>query len=717
MIIKLPIIDDNKISLTCFKLQKNQDHFVLSLLDNPSEISFIKIICLNNINGIQNFNLYLPLKILYFDNQLLCYYFFNIMLISNFSSKDDFFNILNETITKYYNCSFINFKNIKDNVPKIWKSINNEYNLIIQQNNFTNFDNYLKHLWELTNLLVNASVFLIYDFPIFTNKTIKEYQTKYVIIKKIISIANIIKNIKYSIFLSNQYDVLEHIRLQNNEKINDITSIELDKKYFIKINESKHFYVKIDKIINENVIINNIEINFNKYEWYHYLPTINLSLQNIFLLLFNNHSIYSCVLLKIDESIEQIHHDKIISYFLVKPIKSNLFFLLNKTDDIELQLLESNNYDQTFFKYIVRKNTELPKILVIIKILFNNYNFPIKFNKFELDFTFDNILYISLFNYKKLISVNKQNNDNKFFLINELNSIVPSKVKLLYFNILKTFYQILSNSDEYIYNPKFFCDNLYKNFIKIFFFEKSITLELLNETINIQKVKDNFKNNFLLIDIANAITWSNIQNKIQYLNLLIKNKTIYYQDKLNKIIFSDSYDNRIKSVILNPFEMFNYFNYEHEFINWINMFDYKINDLYFTNISLSSDDIKDLGKLIYYLYNINEQDIKDNYYKLLINHSLKNPKIILLNQRINLKIKEYFRIKININCGILAKHLTTMNNTALICYDPKNEILVLKNHIKIITKKYLKYKRKYKEIKHNLNNTENLINSLIPLDL
>jgi len=757
MIIKLPIIEENKIIFPCFKLEEKQDHFILTLLDNSNETSFIKIICFNNINGIQHFNLFLPLKILFFNNILVTCYFFNIMTISNFSSNDDFFSKLNMHIENKYNYTFVNFNNIKDNVTQIWKFISTEYNLIIKQHNFTNFDIYLKYLWELLNLIVNASIFLIFDFPMYTNKTIKEYQSTHGILKKIINTTNIIKNIKYSIFLSNEYDILEHIKLQTNKKINNILEIIPNKKYFIKINENKYILLKIDKIINQNLIINNIEINFNKYEWYHYIPTINLPIQNIFFLLLNNKLIYSSVLSKIDNNIDLLHHDKILSFFLYKPIKSNLYFLLNKTEEIEMQLLESNNYDQQFFKYIVKKYTDLPKVLLIIKILFVNYNFPIKFNKFEIDFVFDNILYISLSNYKNLISINKQNNntykpnndtykpnndtykpnndtykpnndtykqnnDNtKICLINELNNIIPIKVKILYFNILKLFYQLLNSSEEYMYNTKFFYDNMYKNFIKIFFFEKSITLDLLSEMLNkpnsIEQIQNNFRNNYLLTDIANAISWSNISKKILYLNILIKNKSVYYQDKLNKIIFNDNYDNRIKTIILNPFEMLKYLNYEKEFIDWIIMFDYKINDIYFNHISLSTDDINDLGKLIYYLYNICEQDLKDNYYKLLINHSIKNPKIILYNQRINIKIRDYFDIKFNLNCGILAKHLTTLSNTALVCYDPKNEIVLLKNQLKNITKKYLKYKQKYKEIKKTLNNSESLINSIIPLDM
>ncbi len=321
MIIKLPIIEENKIIFPCFKLEEKQDHFILTLLDNSNETSFIKIICFNNINGIQHFNLFLPLKILFFNNILVTCYFFNIMTISNFSSNDDFFSKLNMHIENKYNYTFVNFNNIKDNVSQIWKFISTEYNLIIKQHNFTNFDIYLKYLWELINLIVNASIFLIFDFPMYTNKTIKEYQSTHVILKKIINTTNIIKNIKYSIFLSNEYDILEHIKLQKNEKINNILEIIPNKKYFIKINENKYILLKIDKIINSNLIINNIEINFNKYEWYHYIPTINLSTQNIFFLLLNNKLIYSSILSKIDNNIDLLHHDKILSFFYINQLK------------------------------------------------------------------------------------------------------------------------------------------------------------------------------------------------------------------------------------------------------------------------------------------------------------------------------------------------------------------------------------------------------------
>jgi len=720
MIIKLPIIEDNKIIFSYFKLDKNNEYFILSFIENNEikdskyflkEVNLIKILCFNNVKGIVYINLYLPLKIIITDKYLWTNYFFKIAIISDFIYKFDFFYELNNIINKKYNLEFINLKNINNSTKLeelIWKISNNEYNIYLQNNNFDNFDNYIKFLWEFMNLIMNMAMFLIFIFPNYTNKNIKAYQTKNNILKKIILIANIFKNIKYKIFSSNDYFILDHLKYLNNENIKNSTDLEINKKYFIKINKIKYILVNIDKIVDNKIFINNISVDFDKYEWYYYIPNVKISIQNIFLILFDKKEIYSHILSKIDSNIDIKYHDKIIDYFINKPILSNLYYLLNKfkeNKDSYLEILKSNNYDYNFFQDIIKTYNKLPQVITTIKILFTNYNYPIKFNKYEIDNTFDNILYISLQNYKSLIySSNKQNNEMQVYLINDLTNIIPTKVKLFYFNILKLFYQILNFSEDSINNFKFFYDNLYKNFIKIFFFENCNTINLLKQLTNpniINKIKENIQNTFLFIDTINKLKWHNIKNKIFYLNILIKNKSLFLHTSLNKFILNDNYDNKIKSIILNPFEMFNYLNYENEFIEWILFFDYKINELFIYPISLSTNDIKNLGILIYYLYNILEQDFKDNYYNLFINHGSINNKIILYNHRINIKIKEYFKPKINLNLGILAKHLNNTNQN-LLCYDPKNEIIMLRTQLTIMTTKYLKYKRKYNDIKNSI---------------
>ena len=48
-----------------------------------------------------------------------------------------------------------------------------------------------------SNLYLNYGVYLIYNQPEFTNKTIKDYQKSFNIGKKIVSISNFMKTIKY----------------------------------------------------------------------------------------------------------------------------------------------------------------------------------------------------------------------------------------------------------------------------------------------------------------------------------------------------------------------------------------------------------------------------------------------------------------------------------------------------------------------------------------
>ena len=167
-----------------------------------------------------------------------------------------------------------------------------------------------------------------------------------------------------------------------------------------------------------------------------------------------------------------------------------------------------------------------------------------------------------------------------------------------------------------------------------------------------------------------------------------------------------------------------------EYITWINFLDFKLVELFNTQISISSNDINELAKLIYLLYHVKEQDVKDTSYKLFLNHCNSNLKLILYNQRINLKIKEMLNLKIALNLGILAKHLNNFNNYDFGLDTNKdtnntnnkgdlvsdnlvnntdnlvtnilsdiNDITFLKNQLVIVTKKYIKYKSKYNNIK------------------
>ena len=142
-----------------------------------------------------------------------------------------------------------------------------------------------------------------------------------------------------------------------------------------------------------------------------------------------------------------------------------------------------------------------------------------------------------------------------------------------------------------------------------------------------------------------------------------------------------------------------------------NFLDFKLDKLFNNQILLSPNDINNLAKLIYLLYNIKEQDIKDINYQNFLTFANSNLKLILYNQQINIKIKEILKLKIPINLGILAKHL---NNNILdnkvdkvdkVDNLDKVDITLLKNQLISITKKYIKYKSKYNNIKTEISPT------------
>jgi hypothetical protein len=301
MILKLPIIHDNKIILTNFRLVKVNSHFMLYKynLDIITENELVKIILCNNINGYDIINIYFPLKLFIIDNLLINVYFFFINILSNNINQLDFFYNLNEIMSNKYNLKLINIEHYINYQEHIVKFINSEY-LELNKNKD------IKNIWEIINLIINASGFNIWNetSPFYLNEKdgiiLKENQHFFSkILKKIIKISNNLKNINYSIDYSNNYNINEHINNINNIPLN-INEIKPNKNYFLLINNNKILLVNIINI-NKNIIkINNINnyIEFSKYKWYNYSPEIKISKFKIFANLLNNDDIYKLVLTK-----------------------------------------------------------------------------------------------------------------------------------------------------------------------------------------------------------------------------------------------------------------------------------------------------------------------------------------------------------------------------------------------------------------------------------
>jgi hypothetical protein len=147
--------------------------------------------------------------------------------------------------------------------------------------------------------------------------------------------------------------------------------------------------------------------------------------------------------------------------------------------------------------------------------------------------------------------------------------------------------------------------------------------------------------------------------------------------------------------------MYKYLRKEKDFIKWTNFITNHIIQLYIIPISLSTEDFNHIGKLIFLLFSIKEQNIKDDSYIKFVNFCNSHHKLVLESSRINLKIREYFpTLKCPINLGFLAKHLAL--NKEIITFDDNSndkspDILALELKLQIATNKYYKYKAKYLE--------------------
>ena len=315
-------------------------------------------------------------------------------------------------------------------------------------------------------------------------------------------------------------------------------------------------------------------------------------------------------------------------------------------------------------------------------------------------------MYFSILNYNDFIKVSEP---DKITLTQEILETIPVKLKNLYFNLLKTYYQLLNNSLENItYNFKYYQDYIYIYVIKNIIQENSILTKLFKNNNLYSKLIDVYSKNYILSQLIEDITWSNLSDKLNHLNYIYKNKDlIFYQQKLNRNLFTDNIDYKIKGIILDKMSMYKYLKKEKDFIKWTVFIKDYISDIYEKEISISNEDLIELGKLLFKLHNLENQNLKDPKYIDLLNFSKMNKKLILINNRINLMIKEkFFGIKCQLNLGYFAKHLN-QNNYDKIEFEEDNEVTSIKLELKKITKKYFKYKGKYMKSK-SLSSTEKI---------
>lgn len=598
------------------------------------------------------------------------------------------------------------------NIKKMCKKYNVSNKILFIFNQIKHFKYILtnnKHDYFMTFLEYNK-----YNFSKSLELSdIKNDSYYYLVINKIDTVP---QKIKYSTMFSNDSCTALSCTVLGDTTTSVSTSMIISDNI---ISNNKVIKILVSKI-NKNIItiiksnrlnsINNKKIIFEDYKWYYYHPNINIDKNYIIFNTYINNDI-TCEIIKLLFQIDIQHSIKILEYYQNNNKLSNLLILPRIFEGLQIYfddiaILKSNSYTSEFFEYITKKysNNDNPIIYEILSILFIQYNYPLKTNRHELDDIFDYILYFSLYNYKYIILI-----QDSIEIINPLiNNNIPYKIKNLYINLLKTLYKIINNNFESItYNQKFYYDYLYKYIIKIFFTNSNkLLIKLFKKLVsqnNFNKFKKIISTNFLLIDVANKLSWNTLSKNLHYLNIFYKNcDMIYYQDKLNKTIIPKNFDIRIKKIIENPFEMYKYLRKKIDFEKWTLFISDKIPQIFYIPVSLSTEDFTYIGTLIYLLFNIEEQNIKEPTYTNFIKFCNEHIHLIVESKRININMKDYFPcLKININLGFLAKHLIQNKDTIYLEQPVSNDIK--ENNIKELElklqtalQKYHKYKHKYK---------------------
>lgn len=748
MIIKFLILVDNKLILNKFIINKYNNKIIINSVDCLSNI--IKVPVYNKINGIDYYPVVFPLELPIYNNNVFNPYIILSSYNLNFSNDIDFFYQLNQIIKTTFELEFFNFDFLINDSSLFSKIINEHYlnwiNFEILKT-ITDFKEFIKSFWICVNINKLFTIYTLIKNPNINNKNIKEISNKLNLEKKLFTIPNHMKLSKYNITLEpsdynmtfSEYYTLD---LKNSLKLSDI---KLNVGYYIVINKyDSYSTISTEICSNENNISKIIKINvskinkniinisptknilFENHKWYYYHPNLSIDSEYVIYQTFLN-QIFTKDIIKNGLNLEDQHIFKILEYYLLDDKISNLMVFNYVYDNFQeyltdLNILKSNSFSNGFFDYITKKYS-IPgdgKFFDILTILFENYNYPLKHNRHEFEQIFDYILYFSLHNYKSIWCQNKYSKDlleksetkcsNIDLLHPNINSVIPIKLKNLYINLMKVMSQVINDEyDAITFNQKFYSDYLHKNIIKILLSDNGTQTNLsvnlfknLLKPSSFDKLKTIIQTNMLLIDITNKLSWTSLPKKLNYLNLFYKNYSIiYYQDKINKNIIPDNFDFKIKKIIENPFEMYKYLRKEKDFIKWTKFISERVIQLYLIPISISSEDFNHIGKLLFLLFNINEQNIKDASYINFINFCNLHNKLILESNRINLKIRDYFpTLKCNLNLGFLAKHLTW--NKEIITFDENYidkspDVLALELKLQITTKKYYKYKAKYLE--------------------
>ncbi len=525
---------------------------------------------------------------------------------------------------------------------KLYKNINisNLINILKLHNNDNNIDDNIIHKnYNRLIKYINFCLFVMSDN--ITNISNNS---------KIIHIINLIKKIKIN-FYGNNTTVEEHINFINNPKL-------IIKKRF-------YFYEYNNKIIKK--IYEQVQNNYKTYltpypkkysEFINIKNLLNHLIINRFDLLFD--SAYKILFKK---NIE-------IGTHIVNIIINN-----NKDSIYELDKINNNINENYLSNISFDKFKQLDLTIININDIYNNNIYPINFDKRTLNENFAKILFY-------------------YFNIN-IDVHINQKMKSIIIFIIKMYKSFLNNESTSINNNRIYNESMLYNIIKILLFND--TFNLFNIP-NILIIRNKFITNTMIIHILNNLSWKTISKQLAVFKYIISFKDeckelILVDGKINKA-FTPNMDNRLKKIIIDPIIMFNYLKKEEDFYKWIINFKDQTIKIFNNMINLEEDDYIKLSKILFCYSKIKNQSINDNNYKKLLNLLKMNNKIILFNDRINIKFKDVFK-NVNINLGYLARDIVNEETISVtISEDSENDQLYK------LKKKYFKYKGKYLEMKY-----------------
>jgi hypothetical protein len=351
----------------------------------------------------------------------------------------------------------------------------------------------------------------------------------------------------------------------------------------------------------------------------------------------------------------------------------------------------SNDVSFNKFKNIIDKEIFNE---ILLNELFDNHSYPINYDKRTINEHFAKILYYCFKFNENIMNVN-----------------LNTKLKSIIIFLIKIYKSLLKEDHSILYISRLYTDILVYQVFKIILAEDKYGLFANIPQLVI--IKQKFINNIILINILNNLSWTTISKQLISFKFVIGLKDvckdlILTDGKLNKH-HTYNMDNRLKKIIIDPLLMFNYLKKENDFYKWIMSFKEHIMKIFNNMITLDNNEFKKLSQILYTYSKIKNQSLQDTYYKKLLYILKQNSKIVLFNDRINIKFKDVFK-NININLGFMARDIVNEESISVSISD--DQIINNSDNITIekLKRKYYKYKGKYLEIKCSMTETSNYNN-------